>query len=677
LGKKENSLGFSFQSGKKRFAGKKSSPVIVARKMKFMFCVFFLLNFLCVMSFQKFFSPSFLRRVPTGGLSSRFQLKSLQSLKQNMGKLSYFKEYLVSHVKHKENKEFMTLVNTFMGSKPDISLVFSNDSRLLSSNDPVLFHYLKQRELIADSCVLERLYLGLRLQSNIETISSWNKTLRRRKLVKVPAETVYSRSYAQQLLPLIQRISYLSKSLQSSLVSSSSSSLVKSDSTVVTYLDYAIQALLIDHIHCLFPNDLFLVEEDYHELQALLASSNETSKEFLNQILSFVNMVSSVESDNQTEKSSWNQEKLLSVFEIASKQRLNSNLPSLENAKRRLWIIDPIDGTKGFISGKQYCHALSVVELSLSPASVPTSDTKDTPILEGKPLFSCISCPNLNIDKVFLSPNLRSIFTSSSKSIIDHHLASLLKPGDSIEVSNDGSGTHLSFPAMNDGLLVYAEENEGAHCRSFSMSIDSGYPLYLEDDYGISVPSSTKRKTWVICGPVEKKHHNSTMTREIFQQIEKPSSFSSALSTSATSSSDDVDSTLSNPLLGDRILSLPVHSQVKYVLVLLGLADGYLKISSQPDYQEKIYDHYPGYHLLKELFYNRNEKFLTNLYGDPLQFNYQTGYVENTIPSDESSFSSSLSKHPKGSPLNGVLASFNPLLHDLIISQLSRKDCLL
>jgi uncharacterized protein YqiB (DUF1249 family) len=72
------------------------------------------------------------------------------------------------------------------------------------------------------------------------------------------------------------------------------------------------------HIHSRFSSDLCLVEEDYHELQALLASGNEASKEFLDQILSFVSLVlaSSIESDKQTEQSVWNQEKLLSVLKL-------------------------------------------------------------------------------------------------------------------------------------------------------------------------------------------------------------------------------------------------------------------------------------------------------------------------------------------------------------------------
>jgi 3'-phosphoadenosine 5'-phosphosulfate (PAPS) 3'-phosphatase len=629
---------------------------------------------MCVKSFLT--PPSFFRSMSTGGVFFPFRLKNLQCSKQRMGKPICFTSYLVSHEKHKENEEFMSLVNTFAGSRADFQLVFSKDKRLLASNDPVVVHFLKQGDLVADSCVLERLYLGTKLRSNDEIISSWTSILQRRSSFRSSNHTAPSLSYSQLLLPLIQRISYLSKSLQSSLVPSSSSSpsLVKSDTTVVTYLDYAIQAILIDHIHSLFPNDLFLVEEDYHELQTLLSCGTSNSKEFLNQILSFVNTVFSSfdESDGWMKEATWNEEKLLSVFQIASKQRLSSNLTTLENLptgseKRRLWIIDPIDGTKGFISGKQYCHALSVVELNVSSSSLSEeTSTNKSHDVEGKPLFSCISCPNLNIKKVFLSSNIRSICESSSlSSIVEKSLPSLLTSEESIEGFRNVSSSSLSFPDVNDGLLVYTEEDEGVHCRSFSMPLDSGYPLFFEGENNHGY-SSINKSSWIICQPVEKNHHNATMTQEIVEQIERTSS-----SSAITPSSECDTSSLSELLSKNRIFLLPVYSQVKYVLILLGLADGYLKISSQPHYNEKIYDHFPGYHLCKDFFYNRKGDFLTNLYGNPLIFNYQTGLVENTRPSFSSPLAvSSLVK--RGSALNGLLVSSNPKLHALVTSQFLR-----
>jgi hypothetical protein len=51
------------------------------------------------------------------------------------------------------------------------------------------------------------------------------------------------------------------------------------------------------------------------------------------------------------------------------------------NEHFKVWILDPVDGTKGFMRGQHFCVALALVD-------------------RGKPRLSTMGCPNLNIFRV-------------------------------------------------------------------------------------------------------------------------------------------------------------------------------------------------------------------------------------------------------------------------------------
>jgi len=62
----------------------------------------------------------------------------------------------------------------------------------------------------------------------------------------------------------------------------------------------------------------------------------------------------------------------------------NFNASSSSSSKLRVWCLDPIDGTRGFLRGKrdggQYCIALALIE-------------------DGEPIMGILACPNLPADK--------------------------------------------------------------------------------------------------------------------------------------------------------------------------------------------------------------------------------------------------------------------------------------
>ena len=61
------------------------------------------------------------------------------------------------------------------------------------------------------------------------------------------------------------------------------------------------------------------------------------------------------------------------LFELIGLRTLYAHL--------KVWILDPVDGTKGFMRGQHFCVALALVD-------------------RGKPRLSTMGCPNLNIYRV-------------------------------------------------------------------------------------------------------------------------------------------------------------------------------------------------------------------------------------------------------------------------------------
>ena len=566
----------------------------------------------------------------------RFSSKSSQSKSDRRPK-----EYIISHYNNYQNPEYASLLSEFMKNRTNIDLLLSNDSRLLAAprTDPVVYWYLAQNANILDSFVLERHYLSGKTQlSNDETVAIWNKKINQRTNPK-DNDTTF-----QKLLFLIQRMSYVAKSLQYSLLNTSSDSNAKADASPVTYLDYGIQISLLNFLLSSFPDDYFIVEESLHEFQEILSShENDDNSTFFNKIIEFLQIVQP--------NTIWNKEKILELFSKCEERRYSSKKKNINsngsNTLRKIWIIDPIDGTKGFLQQKQFCIAMTAVEFQSK-----------------KPVFTTISCPNIHMKRIISGKiNPRAL----------EEVNSLISIDPPISVDSLPSSETIRFPSPDGGCMVYSlydQENGGSTgellSRSYSMPWESAYPLSLD-----SSPSSNvkKKSDYIVCFPVEKKHHNQDLTQQIVEKIAK----------------DSQGETI--------ILPLCLHSQVKYCLLLLNpsLIEGIFKLSAQLNYVEKIYDHLPGYHLLSLLLSTSlssssssslmKKSFLTNLNDEEIQFDFEKGILANTrsnIPRpdknqqhnqsiDESEFEEDNNKER-----NGYIVSTNAALHELLIRFFSK-----
>lgn len=123
------------------------------------------------------------------------------------------------------------------------------------------------------------------------------------------------------------------------------STLEKPDTSPVTVADFAVQALIVSHLHSKFPTDCFIAEE------------TTTALRMDPELLSAVAEVAHMEEAN-----------VLKVIDLCGHEGGDG---------KRTWILDPIDGTRGFIAMRQYCIALGLVE-------------------GGKARVGVLGCPNLD-----------------------------------------------------------------------------------------------------------------------------------------------------------------------------------------------------------------------------------------------------------------------------------------
>ncbi|HYE68169.1 MAG TPA: 3'(2'),5'-bisphosphate nucleotidase [Anaerovoracaceae bacterium] len=125
----------------------------------------------------------------------------------------------------------------------------------------------------------------------------------------------------------------------------------KEDRSPVTLADFSSQLLITHYLQEFFPNHSLVAEENILEL-------SKGDKKIIDQLSG---LLSQYIPDHSLEKTVAQQERLV--------RQKNHN---------RYWVLDPVDGTKGFLRGEQFAIALALID-------------------DGVPILGVIGCPNLNI----------------------------------------------------------------------------------------------------------------------------------------------------------------------------------------------------------------------------------------------------------------------------------------
>lgn len=161
-------------------------------------------------------------------------------------------------------------------------------------------------------------------------------------------------------LKAVRRAADLAGQVQKELVlASSTATITKDDLSPVTVADYAVQALVAHQLLQAFPNDDLVAEEGTASLRA--AECGPT----LDAVVSFVGRhLAGAAREN--------------VCEWIDRGGATPN--------GRFWVLDPIDGTKGFLRGDQYAIALALIEngvVQLGVLGCPNLNTDGTPNVGG------------------------------------------------------------------------------------------------------------------------------------------------------------------------------------------------------------------------------------------------------------------------------------------------------
>jgi 3'(2'), 5'-bisphosphate nucleotidase len=173
-----------------------------------------------------------------------------------------------------------------------------------------------------------------------------------------------SSAYAHELqvaLLAVQRASILTKNVFNT---TSKGTVSKSDASPVTVGDFGAQALIIAALKHNFPSDEIVAEEE--------ASDLRTNTALRDQIWDYVQQtkLDDAEAEKTLGGSIESVDKMLDTIDQGNSQGGRTG---------RIWAIDPIDGTKGFLRGGQYAVCLALM-------------------VDGKVKVGVLGCPNLPVD---------------------------------------------------------------------------------------------------------------------------------------------------------------------------------------------------------------------------------------------------------------------------------------
>lgn len=334
-------------------------------------------------------------------------------------------------------------LKTFKSHNSDVCIAVANVGEVIPVSNFLWTQYRNGIQL--DSLVLEEQYLGQKKYEDNETAKIWANSIKARVMFK-SSLTLPHATLERELvvaLDIVQRAAYVIRSLQHILLNPASEhpisqilqstphslSASKTDNTPVTVADFAVQALVIDVLSTAFPSDQFIAEED----SAMVRSDPAVCEAVL-----FI-----LRAATGTE---WCAERLYAVLNkgstttdsISSVPTATATTADITSSKpQRVWVLDPIDGTKGFMRGEHCCTGLGL-------------------LVDGVTQLSVLGCPNLNL--------LRLLQGSS----YDDKDITYIDPPIAIQSTTSGEAMPTVFHP-DSGSVYYAVSKQGAFARSLSM----------------------------------------------------------------------------------------------------------------------------------------------------------------------------------------------------------------
>ncbi|KAI3984061.1 hypothetical protein MKX01_035188 [Papaver californicum] len=202
----------------------------------------------------------------------------------------------------------------------------------------------------------------------------------------------------------------------------------KSDKSPVTVADYGSQALVSYVLEKELPSESFslVAEEDSGDLR------NDGSQEVLQRIRELMN--DTLASDGESKV--WSAEDVLTAIDSGKSEG---------GPLGRHWVLDPTDGTKGFVRGDQYAIALALLD-------------------EGKVVLGVLGCPNLPL------ASIANTDQSSSQNQVGCLFYATIGSGTYMQSLDGSSHKKVHVSAIeNPAEASFFESFEAAH-TTFSLS---------------------------------------------------------------------------------------------------------------------------------------------------------------------------------------------------------------
>eukprot|EP00613_Pedinella_sp_CCMP2098_P074012 CAMPEP_0171930524 /NCGR_PEP_ID=MMETSP0993-20121228/28669_1 /TAXON_ID=483369 /ORGANISM="non described non described, Strain CCMP2098" /LENGTH=472 /DNA_ID=CAMNT_0012570359 /DNA_START=92 /DNA_END=1510 /DNA_ORIENTATION=+ len=348
----------------------------------------------------------------------------------------------------------------------------------------------------------------------------------------------------------------------------------------VTVADFTVQCLVLSALKDAFPRDRFIAEEDSAQLlssgQATVAAVVRAVRAAAGRGATAATATSATSA--ATAISANNKNNLHSEEEVCSALDLGSTgLEGGWSASKRTWVLDPIDGTKGFVRGDQFAIALALLD-------------------NGRPVLGLLGCPNLP-PRLPLPPT-RSLQPSSPSSFVG-----------SLFWAEKGHGAYAADLAIHDhgAVLRSGGDEEGKGATVHADAVGGSWTL--------DVSSAQKLPSAPPSSQLEKGDDNralnggggggSTVAWDSAVRLE---AFESA------HSSHEVAAAAAAELGMNQDSVVRLDGQGKYGLVARGDAHVFIRLPRK-GYQECIWDHAAGSLIVQE-----SGGTVTDLRGEALDF---------------------------------------------------------
>lgn len=295
----------------------------------------------------------------------------------------------------------------------------------------------------------------------------------------------------------------------------SEDTITKNDKSPVTIADFSAQAVINHEIKKAFPEDLIVGEEHSSDLKGQPEKQAKVTR--------VVNSIYPPPGFTETE--------ILQTIDLGN----HTGGPN-----GRFWVVDPVDGTAGFLRGEQYAVCLALIE-------------------NGQVVVGVLGCPNLPKGK-----------------------------------GKEGNGI-IFYAEVGRGAYSASLEDEAPPSPA-PASAPTPAPTTPASD-STSAPSPAPASPSPAPSPSTSRAHVDTAIRVSGVSDVTQAVFCESVEAGHSSHSDAADIAA---LLGISTQPVRMDSQCKYAAVARGDATIYMRLPTRPGYEEKIWDHAAGWLIVRE-----------------------------------------------------------------------------